>query len=125
MGIVINLRDYVVDNFGDLMTEHEKAVILHLMCLSKERHERPSPGTATDIKRGGPDFSRDPAVIADAQAGWHQARERIAQRILRDNPDRVYFNKCPKCGALARYLRARVCPTCGHTWFHVPRDQRL
>lgn len=120
------IPEYVLQHYPQLMTEHEHAVYRHLTALFKGRGGPPAPGTAADTKGLPPSWlSTDPAVLADAQAGWDEARERIARRILRDHPDEVYLNHCPECGALTRTPRARLCLACGHTWFHVPRDQRL
>ena len=121
--------DYVLQHYPNLMTEHEREVLRHLELLYKFRdHGPPEPGTAAEIPDlAGPirrRFSTKPNVIADAQAGWEAARRRITERILSDHPDDVYLNLCPECGALTRTPRARLCLTCGHTWFHIPRDVR-
>lgn len=123
-----SLADYVIQHYGRLMTKHEYAVYRHLTALYKGREEAPGPGTAAETEGLGSlrfGLSDDPRVIADAQAGWEGARERIAQRIVRDHPDEVYLNHCPACGALTRTPTARLCLACGHTWHHVPRDVRL
>jgi hypothetical protein len=125
-----NVGQYVLQHYAQLMSAHERAVYRHLTTLYKFRdHGPPAPGTAAET----PNFvglerrwlSDDPAVLLDAQAGWDAAREKIAQRILRDHADEVYLNQCPACGALTRTPTARLCLSCGHSWFHVPRDQRL
>lgn len=125
-----SVAGYVLRHYGQLMTAHEQAVHRHLITLYKFRDDGPpAPGTAEDTATLEPSLRRwlshDPAVILDAQAGWDAARERIANRILRDHPDEVYLNHCPACGSLTRTPTARLCLGCGHTWFHVPRDQRL
>jgi hypothetical protein len=125
------LADYVLRYYPRLMTAHERAVYRHLTALYKFRSGGPpAPGTAAETDGiSGPvarwQLSDDPSVITDAQAGWDEARTRIAERILRDHPDEVYLNRCPQCNALTATPRARLCLTCGHTWFHIPRDQRL
>ena len=47
--------------------------------------------------------------------GQHLAKERIAHRILEDNPN--ILNNCAKCGKLARTPKARQCRYCGNKWF--------
>lgn len=122
-----SLAEYVLAHYPHLMTPHERAVVRHLTALYKDRGKPPEPGTADEI----PPFplerwtSADPAVRADAQAGWEEARGRIAERIVRDHAGEAYLNRCPHCAALTRTPRARLCLVCGHTWFHVPRDVRL
>ena len=125
-----SIADYVLRHYGHLMTSHEWAVHRHLVALYKFRDEgTPAPGAAEDmatleapLRRP---LSQDPAVILYAQAGWDAAREKIAARILGDHRDEVYLNYCPACGNLTRTPTARLCLGCGHSWFHVPRDQRL
>lgn len=121
---------YVLEHYPHLMNPHERAVYWHLTTLYKQRENGPpAPGSAADTADiEGPArhwLSTDAGVLNDAQAGWDAAREKIAQRIIRDHPDEVYLNHCPACGALTRTPTARLCLTCGHSWFHVPRDQRL
>lgn len=125
-----SVGQYVLQHYANLMDAHEQAVHRHLATLYKQRDDGPpAPGTAADtVGIEGPArkwLSDDPAVVLDAQAGWDAAREKIAQRILCDHPDEVYLNHCPACGALTRTPTARLCLSCGHSWFHVPRDQRL
>jgi hypothetical protein len=124
------MADYVIQHYGHLMNAHERAVHRHLVALYKFRNGGPpAPGTAEDTatlkatQRGL--LSDEPAVIVGAQAGWDAAREKIAARILGDHRDEVYLNYCPACGNLTRTPTARLCLGCGHSWFHVPRDQRL
>ncbi|MBB4634990.1 hypothetical protein [Longimicrobium terrae] len=123
------LADYVLKYHGNLMSEHERSVNRHLTTLFKQgTGDLPAPGTAMEtnhihsLQRHW--LSDDPRVIADAQAGWHAARQRIAERIVRDHPDEVYLNRCPACGALTASPTARICLVCPHTWFHVPRGVR-
>ena len=123
------LADYVLRFHARLMTDHERSADRHLTSLYKRGDGvPPAPGTARDTDHIKGLFRRwlsdDPHIIADAQAGWHAARERIAERIVRDHPGEVYLNRCPACRALTASPSARMCLVCPHTWFHVPRDVR-
>jgi hypothetical protein len=40
----------------------------------------------------------------------------VAESILKNNPDKVFFNRCPKCDQLARTPMARQCQHCGYDW---------
>jgi hypothetical protein len=123
-----SLTDYVINHYSRLMTDHEREVVKLLTMLYKRDEKKPGPGIArqpTSMSDLMPDQPRDPEVITDAQAGWEQAREQIATRILRDHADEVYINRCPECQGVTNTPTARMCPHCPHTWFHIPRDQRL
>jgi len=124
-----SVTDYVLRYDRRFMVKHERDVIRHLTSLYKARGSPPLPNTAEEpsaaIRTRYPGLSSDPAVIADAQKGWHAARQSIVERILKDHPREVYLNCCPSCGSLTRTPLARICLSCGHTWFEIPRDQRL
>lgn len=42
-------------------------------------------------------------------------RREIAQYVLAESRDKIFFNYCPACGKLARTPLARQC-RCGHSW---------
>jgi len=125
----VGLASYVLHNYARLMSPHERAVMQHLTILYKGRRTPPPAGTASHWSEEEGHYTRllssEPEVLADADAGWDVARERIANRILSTYPSEVYLNRCPNCRALTATPTARLCPACGHTWFHVPRDERL
>ena len=129
MSPIAKLGDYVVHNYPHFMSPHERAVIHHLTILYKGRRTPPAAGTASKWSEDEGHYTRllssEPDVLADADAGWDVARERIANRILSAHRSEVYLNRCPTCRALTATPTARLCPACGHTWFHVPRDARL
>lgn len=39
----------------------------------------------------------------------------VAQKLLEEKSDAIFFNYCPKCGQLARTPQAKQCK-CGHQW---------
>lgn len=59
--------------------------------------------------------SRDPAVLELLKDGYEAYRYNTVQRIIADNPGRIFYNECPKCKRLARTNKARQC-RCGHSW---------
>jgi hypothetical protein len=128
--LMMSVAEYVLQHYANLMDAHERAVHRHLATLYKQRDDGPPAlGTAADtVGIEGPArnwLSDDPAVLVDAQAGLDAAREKIARRIVRDHADKVHLKYCPACGALTRTSTARLCLSCGHSWFYVPRAQRL
>ena len=42
--------------------------------------------------------------------------KRIAEIILKDYSDEVFFNNCPKFGKLARTPKSKQCRFCGYDW---------
>jgi ribosomal protein L40E len=43
-------------------------------------------------------------------------KAKLAEIILRDFPDKILFNNCPRCGKLARTPQAKQCRHCGYDW---------
>ncbi|WP_421753228.1 hypothetical protein [Croceimicrobium sp.] len=40
----------------------------------------------------------------------------VAKKIVNQYPDKLYFNRCPKCNSLARTPYSRQCKSCGFNW---------
>lgn len=68
-------------------------------------------------------LSNDPKVVILEEGGLDPFVVRTAQRIISDHPEKVFFNYCPACNALARTPRARQCRFCGHDWHHSGDSQ--
>jgi len=48
--------------------------------------------------------------------GIDHFRLSTAERILKEDRDKIYFNNCPKCDELARTPDAKQCRFCGYDW---------
>ena len=48
--------------------------------------------------------------------GIDQHKIKIAERVLADNRNELFFNNCPKCGQLARTPKSKQCRKCGYDW---------
>jgi hypothetical protein len=111
---VDELTHYVFHNYAWLMTIAEKAAYKTLMADRKAEHS-----SSEDMKRHlrvrfG---SSEPEVIALLDKGAREFCLATRDRLLRDHKDKVFLNRCPKCGALARTPKACLCPSCNHTWY--------
>jgi hypothetical protein len=71
----------------------------------------------TLTKRSGRDD--DPVIAAELRDGIETFRRKVRDRVLRDNPDKIFINRCPKCKCVVRTPKARQCFWCGHDW-HEP-----
>jgi hypothetical protein len=47
---------------------------------------------------------------------YDKLEQKVAERMVQQNPSKVFFNNCPKCNKLARTPFARQCRYCGHSW---------
>ncbi|MEN4762321.1 MULTISPECIES: hypothetical protein [unclassified Chryseobacterium] len=43
----------------------------------------------------------------------------IANRIIKESSQKIFFNNCPQCEKLARTPFAKQCKYCGHSWHSV------
>lgn len=98
---------YILHNYYRLTGWDERW--LHRLCLAWKRGD---VAVARLIEqRVGED-----RVAALKAMGETAFLSQTAQRIRRDNPQRVVLVRCPACEALARTPRAKVCPECGERW---------
>lgn len=102
---------YILVYFSNLMTVHEKIALKHLNTLSKI-HDDPQRVTIYE-KKGW--LSKDTKVLQLIEEGSEQFGFKVAQRILKERPQAVYFNTCKKCGELTRTPQSRQCK-CGYLW---------
>ncbi len=49
--------------------------------------------------------------------GFDSYRESVARRILSENAESVFINRCPKCHKIVGTPKARLCKWCGYNWF--------
>jgi ssDNA-binding Zn-finger/Zn-ribbon topoisomerase 1 len=107
------LTHYIFHNYSALMTLAEKAAYKALMLERKGEH------SSEDMKRflRARFGSRDSALMALLDKGAAEFLKTTRDRVLRDNKDDVFLNRCPKCRRLARTPKACLCPSCNHTWY--------
>ena len=132
-----DLEAYVIHYFGhDLMTAIERRVHKHLLSVQSptEAEERLRDGIAWEEARDGvidekvksylrirhSGLSEDPEVLRLANGGLEVFYERTAKRILSEHRDKIFINRCPSCGALARTPKALQCRSCGRDWHSTP-----
>src|SRR5690242_20056031 len=124
---------YVISYFNHLMNGKEKQAYGHLVAALKDPEQRLFDAIAWEESRGNSvpepvksymawrrSLSDDPEVLQFTSGGLDAFLRRTARRTLAEDRDKVFLNKCPSCGALARTPRARQCRRCGHDWHHVP-----
>ncbi len=57
-----------------------------------------------------------PNIKEYLKAGYEEFELSIAKRIMKEAPEKVFLNNCPKCNKLARTPYARQCRHCGNNW---------
>ena len=66
------------------------------------------------VERGW--ITERPDVKKFLKDGYEAFELNVARRIMKETPEKVFFNNCPKCNKLARTPYARQCRHCGHSW---------
>jgi ribosomal protein L37E len=110
--------DYILNYYSRFMTLNEYAAMKHYMTSAKFSKslsaENSNKKSHFLFEKGW--LSGDSDVTELLKDGYQQFRKNVAQRILKDNAERIYHNYCAKCGKLARTPRAKQCRQCGYSW---------
>jgi len=119
---------YLCSNYRHLMTEQERRAYWHLVGTSKAMHGRTDAASQAEARKSAPPhllelLSSDSEVLRLTTEGLDEFVERTGRRILDEHPDRIAFNTCPRCGALARTPKAQQCRFCRFDW-HKGRPNR-
>jgi hypothetical protein len=116
-----DLAWYIVRHFSDLMSPQERLAYRHLATTIKAGYG--DDPAAQERAKGNKVRSRflsdDPEVLRLASGGLQRFVANTADRILRETPDQVFLNCCPRCAQLARTPKARQCRFCGHDWHNL------
>ena len=110
---------YVVKYYDHLMTVPERLANRHLMGAMKATHGRSGVEAQAEARNAWSFaglMSNEPEVLSLAANGYEAFIQRTAARILEEQSGEIFFNRCPKCGRLARTPQARQCRFCGHDW---------
>jgi hypothetical protein len=114
------LANYICRYFGHLMTAQEKFAERHLFAVAKITKGRSDRTAQEEAKKSEHPItellSTDPEVLKRAEGGWEQFAQRTAEIILATQADKVFVNRCPQCGELARTPKARQCRFCMFDW---------
>jgi len=107
------LTRYIFNHYTHLMTLGERAAYKSIHAEEKA-HNVEGTRLAQMLRERW--VSSDPEVRTLLANGPDEFMKSVCDRILREHPDKVYFNYCPKCQSLARTPMAKQCPKCFYDW---------
>jgi hypothetical protein len=110
---------YIINYFSNLLTSAERMAIKHTTSTYKLEHSTSDNTKVTRIYREKGWLTADQNAIDLLKDGYDNFELNVANRIINQNPDKVFFNNCPKCNKLARTPYARQCRHCGHNWHAI------
>ena len=108
------IAEYVFNYFSDFMSEKEVIAWRHY-CSTVKLSGKENSTMAKALKKRG-FLTEDQTALNLLKDGIDNFQLRAAKRILADNKQKIFFNKCPKCEQLARTPQAKQCRHCGHDW---------
>jgi hypothetical protein len=118
-----DIAHYVFRWFSNLMTPVEKGALNHLYATMKAAPLESDIEAQGDYERAAGRYrfltdhmSDDANVLHLAEGGFEGFIQRTSARILDESRHLIFFNRCPKCGGLARTPTARQCRYCAHEW---------
>jgi hypothetical protein len=110
---------YILTYFSTLLTGAERMAIKHTASSCKLQHSTSDNTSVTKIYKEKGWLTSDQTVLDLLKDGFDNFELKVAERIVSQNPDKVFFNNCPKCNKLARTPFARQCRHCGYSWHHI------
>jgi hypothetical protein len=112
--ITIEKADYIIAYYSNLMNLEERKALRHHISTFKLEGTADGRLTRMYLKTGW--LTDDPLILNYLGEGYVQFTLNCAERILKDNPDKVSFNLCRVCKKLARTPEAKQCRWCGYDW---------
>src|SRR6476646_6354720 len=97
-----HLTWYVINYFSGLMTKTEWLAYQTFLAEGNAKATG-SPDAYDHMK------TSDPEALSLMADGVEVFMRRVRDRIIRDHPDWVVFNYCPRCGGLAKTPKAQQC----------------
>ncbi len=98
------------------MTSAERMAIKHTNSTYKLENSTSDNTNLTRIYKEKGWLTSDQSVLDLLKDGYDNFELNVANRIIDQNADKMFFNNCPKCNKLARTPYARQCRHCGHSW---------
>lgn len=115
------LITYVLKYYGGLMNKNEREYINYINGLERIK-EIETNETLTKNKKNlliekiNETYLHNLNLEKLSKYNREDKLVQITQRIMEENPEIVFLNKCPKCGRLTRTPKSRQCHSCGHKW---------
>lgn len=110
--------NYIVTYFSNLLTVEEKLAFKHISSFIKLdlKNQPDRNDSLVQVYRRRGWISSEPAVLDLIKDEEEAFKRRVAERILKEHPEKVTLNTCPQCERLTRTPTAKQCRYCGYDW---------
>jgi hypothetical protein len=113
--------EYVFRFYGHLMSPLESAASRHLFATAKLTKGRTDLPAQEEARHSSHPIRRDllsdhPDILQLTRDGREAFTRRAAQRIFNAHRAEIIFNRCPRCGRVAKTPKARQCRFRRHDW---------
>jgi len=109
---------YIINYFSNLLTSAEKMAIRHTRSKFKLEHSSSDNKSNERIYKDRGWLTSDPSVLDLLKDGYETFELNVANRIITNNPGKVFLNNCPRCNKIARTPYAKQCRHCRYSWRH-------
>ena len=105
---------YIFHNYRHLLSTEEQVAWKAISAYYKAEGDETSAACRLAMRELAINTDRRQEVLRDPLTFYVAVRDRLLTECAQD----IVLNHCPKCGALARTPKARLCPQCGYSWHH-------
>ena len=108
-----DLGRYIANYYPHLLTKEETLAQRSMIGEAKVQNAD-MPVMKEHLRRMW--ISEDPQIHELLADGPDAFFDRLEARVMRDHPDEVFINLCPRCQALAKTPTAKQCHKCFFSW---------
>ncbi|MBB6112705.1 hypothetical protein HDF23_005483 [Mucilaginibacter lappiensis] len=106
--ITIEKADYIIAHYTDLLTLAERKALRHHVSTIKLEGTADGRLTRLYLKTGW--LTDDPLILNYLTEGYIRFTLNCAERILKDNPEKIFFNLCPHMQKAGPYAVRQTMP---------------
>jgi hypothetical protein len=107
--------NYIISHYSDLLNLNEKRALKHHRS-SLKLQDMPDGEIRRQFYLRNDWLTDDLEILNYLSEGYVQFIITIAENVLKNHSDKVFFNRCKICGKLARIPFAKQWRLCGHDW---------
>jgi hypothetical protein len=120
-------KSYIIHYYYDLLTPREKTAYVTMVAEQKVAVHKEAFANDAELLAKYPSeweqyISTDPEVRALLANGRKAFINAVCERVLCEEGDKIYFNRCPRCQAVTRTPTAKQCPKCFFSWHDDKRS---